>query len=190
MSATRTPKRRIKKPAPPAVYVPHNATILSVDTAEKSGWCLTHNGGYVFSGMVRSSNPAAVSDVIKMAIAHAAPDGSHVVLVLEKPHAQRGRRGGHRTNIATLVGMGAARGTWLTMWKLAGMPASRVVSVAPDVWRRRVMGGQGAVAEQVVASAWAKREVTQPDEAAACCIAQWARFAGEVVAVLPKVQPC
>lgn len=166
------------KVAPSPVALP--CVTLNVDTASRSGWCITVTGIYVSSGqhdMLHQAErtTAACDAAVELGRANKLP----VVLVYEKPFR------------------GTSQGQWIGAWKLAWRAAggvqSRVVGVYPSQWRARVLGGRYASAprdvvrpvEQRTAGLIAHREVGG-DEAAAICISRWATFAGEVAEKLPK----
>ena len=171
--------RKVRKPKPAPSMVPHAAVVMSVDTAELSGWAITVCGKLVAYGEID------MLENVKAAIAACAEsvrfgaDRLPVVMVYEKPF------GG--TN------QGAYVGAWKMAWRAAGGVAKRVVGVYPSTWRARVLGhgAVGAKREQVramevrAASVIAGR-VTGPDESPAIMIGQWGARCGEVREKLPR----
>jgi hypothetical protein len=182
---------RKKKPRLPASVTPHSCVILSVDTAQRSGWCVYVDGKYASSGEIDMLDPSLSTDqcglsgwstdrVCLHALWECAEyEGRPAVLVFERPFR------------------GTTQGQWIGAWKQAWALNSghkrRVCGVYPSSWRARVLGPGWARAgrEQVrkmelaVAARIAGRDV-KPDEAAAICIGDWATKAGEVLALLPK----
>jgi hypothetical protein len=138
--------------------------LLAVDTAKSSGWCLLQGGKYVDSGQCD-----AFGSVPRELCARAVALNPKAVLVLEKPF------GG---NLATLTGLGAARGCWLSAWRSAtGRKTDvRVVSVLPQVWRSQLFGATASFAlqEKLTAQLVSRKTDIGADEAAASCIARWA----------------
>jgi Holliday junction resolvasome RuvABC endonuclease subunit len=113
--------------------------------------------------------------------------GPHVV-VIERPFVAKF---GQTT-------MGTADHIWRKRVEEAGLKR-RIVRVYPASWRARVLGKGWASAsrelvrarENVVASAIAEIDDSRkmhPDAAPAICIGKWACFAGEVLAVLPRLK--
>lgn len=139
-------------------------TLLCIDVARSSGWCLRCGGAYSDSGQVDAFGEAP-ADLCRRAI----EIDRKAVLVLEQPsHGNR----------ATLVGLGAARGAWLAAWKNAtGLRTlARVKSVYPATWRSKLFGNVSgfALQERLHAQLVSKKTDPGADESAAVCIASWA----------------
>lgn len=147
------------KSTPPTAPV-----LLAVDTAKRSGWCLLQNGKYVDSGECDAFG-SAPRELCARAIAL----NPKAVLILEKPF------GG---NLATLTGLGAARGCWLSAWRSATgrKTTARVRSVLPQTWRSELFGTSAGfpLQEQLTAQLVTGQTNIHPDRAAAICIARWA----------------
>lgn len=135
--------------------------VLAVDTAKTSGWCIvTDEGRYFYSGECNAFS-ADVTDACKLVLSH----DPKAVLMLEKPsHGNRSQ----------LVGMGAARGAWLSAWQQAGGKKPR--DVFPATWRSQLFGdtAKNPTRERLAAQVFSKKTGVGPDEAAAVCIARWA----------------
>lgn len=135
--------------------------VLSVDTAANSGWCITdQDGRYVDSGEVN-----AFVHETKLICSRVVDADAKSLLLLEKPsHGNRSQ----------LVGMGAARGAWLSAWVQAG--GKKPKDVFPATWRSKLFGNTGKVPtqERLAAQVFSKKSEVGPDEAAAICIALYA----------------
>jgi hypothetical protein len=139
-------------------------TILAVDVAATSGWCIRTGGEYHSSGQCDAFGPEPL-EVCRRALGLDRKSR----LVLEQPsHGNR----------ATLVGLGAARGAWLSAWQAAtGLSSStRVKSVYPATWRSQLFSTSCGfqLQERLHAQVVSKKRSLGPDEAAAVCIASWA----------------
>jgi hypothetical protein len=174
-------------------FVPRNvpAVVLAVDTARRSGHATGIEGKRIGSGACDIYSPI-VDEVVLAALNVADNHALPAVLVLERTVHYTGK--GQRRGAGAGVGLGAAIGVWKSAWVRNGGVKSRVVTVAPNVWRPRVLGhgmGQASredarVAELQYARAVTGRYDVDADEAAAICILAWAWRAPEVLKVLPK----
>lgn len=194
------PKRPKVRLAPS--YTPHECVLLTVDTAEHSGWSIRVRGELVNWGEVDMLDPSKSSDrsgegsgwdadrVCLHALEECAfGNDLPVVLVYELPF------GGTR--------QGQYIGAWKRSFIGAGGAKARMHGVYPSTWRARVTGL--AVAERVIArrgdNARAQREIARSpsgagqdwatiqvggDAASAICMSVWAMYAGEVAKRLPK----
>lgn len=165
--------------------MPWDAVLLAVDTARRSGWCVSVQGKRVESGEVDTEQQSATLDnLVLWALRLGDTGGLPVVLVLEKAW------GG---NTSMLQSLGGARERWLRPWRDAGQARGRVVLVNPATWRSAVLGGYWATAkrdnvrvhEQLVAK-HLKGSPAGPDEAAAILIARWGSHAAVVGKALGK----
>jgi hypothetical protein len=140
--------------------------VLAVDTARSSGWCITQGGKYV-----DSCQCDAFSDEPRALCARAIALDPKAQLVLERPF------GG---NLATLQGLGAARGCWLSAWRAATGKKTdvRVTSVYAQVWRSQLFGSSAgfALQERITAQLMTRKTHVGADEAAAICIGRWANL--------------
>lgn len=108
------------------------------------------------------------------------------MLVLERPW------GG---SAATLEGLGAARHAWTMAWRLGherfGFLLKNVVRVYPATWRAALFGRTKGTKplELARASKLFGAKVTDPDMAAAICIAEYACRCGEVGALVRRKRP-
>jgi hypothetical protein len=164
---------------PPPTLTPHAATILTIDPGETSGWAIWVNGQLRNHGTsdVFVEDPSVLIEHLKTR--YLAP----YIAVVERPFLAKF---GQTT-------MGTADQIWRKRLEQAGL-GPRTVRVYPASWRCRALGkGWGSVErelvrakEQEVACRLTGKAFMHPDAAAAVCIGQWACFAGEVLAVLPK----
>lgn len=200
MIPRRTTGGRPKQRLAPS-YEPWPCVLITVDTAERSGWAITVRGKSVEWGEVDMLRPerstwlpaaaicpvATASSVCALAALLGAQHKLPLVLVYELPFG------------------GQYQGGWSGSWKAAFMAAggvkSRMRGVQASCWRARVTGlgqatrdvarrGDMARAQREVAAIhgaadWTKVELGG-DEAAALCMAVYARHAGEVGKLLPK----
>lgn len=138
-------------------------TVLGVDTAANSGWCIFHQDRYHSSGELRAMDARRVRQVVALAVAL----DPKCVLVLEKSF------GG---TLKTVSGLGAARGSWLASWQeINGLKtAARVKLVFPQTWRSSLLGSTAKtpLVEKLRAQLHAGR-MTGPDESPAICIAEY-----------------
>lgn len=135
-------------------------THLAVDVAASSGWCIRQDGRYVDSGQCDAFGDGPL-DVVRRVIAL----DPKAIMVLEKPsHGNR----------ATLVGLGAAKGPWISAWKhatgLRTLP--RVKERFPATWRSRLWGDtrKFPARELLTAQVMSGRKAMGADESAACCL--------------------
>lgn len=170
-------KRKVKRPAVPWF----DAVILSVDTAQVSGWCSMQHGRVLGSGEFDVLKyTASPQDLCKRVLTYAEDRSLPCVLVYERPF-----RG---------TAQGQYVGLWKSAWVASGGHKARMVGVYPATHRARVLGGKYAsakrdvvkAAEMQLAAAVTGKYVVGPDESAAVCIALWASHAGEVADKLPK----
>lgn len=138
--------------------------VLAIDTARNSGWCLTADGKYVDSGECD-----AYGDAPREVCRRAVELDAKAELLLETAF------GG---SLATLRGLGAARGCWLSAWRWATgkKTTARIRSVMPQTWRAALFGATAgfALQEKLTAQVFSRKTDPAPDEAAAICIARWA----------------
>lgn len=182
--ATARPRSRREAPAPR----PWLCVVLAVDTAKRSGWCISVSGQRVDSGELDTDTVIAsrlLARLVRWAVDLGARGGLPVVLVLEKAW------GGSTIIQASL---GAARERWLRAWREAGESPGRVVLVQPGTWRSVVLGSDSIgtkrdvvrAVEASFASTLMGRPVTGGDECAAILIARWAGQAAVVGKVIGK----
>lgn len=139
--------------------------VLAVDVAKTSGWCITDaEGQWAMSGEVDAFSQDVI-DICRLALQM----DRKAVIALETPsHGNR----------ATLVGLGAARGCWISAWKNAtGLKTTpRLKNVYPATWRSELFGNTSKfpTQERLSASMFSGKQSVGPDEAAACCIARYA----------------
>lgn len=169
----------MKKSRPGPSSTPNACVTLNVDTAQRSGWCLSISGVYISSGefdlLKHPNQPRAICDAaLELGRANDLP----VVMVYEKPFA------------GTSQGMYV--GAWKMAWHQAGGVKTRFVGVYPATWRARVLGRGMSCAkretvrpvEQRMGASIAGRPVGE-DEAPAVCISRWSAWCGEVRTKLP-----
>lgn len=182
--ATARMRSRREAPAPR----PWLCVVLAVDTARRSGWCISVSGRRVDSGELDTDTVVAsalLSRLVRWAVDLGASGGLPVVLVLEKPW------GGSSVIVASL---GAARERWLRAWREGGQSSGRVLLVQPGTWRSAVLGsGSIGLTRDVVRGLEASfvahlmgRRVAGGDECAAILIARWASQAAQVGKVIGK----
>lgn len=170
-----------KRPAP--APKPWECTILSVDTAQLSGWSTYECGAFLDSGEIDTTDECEVEFIVLQALQLCTPPP---VLVLEAPY------GGWKSpgQVKTLVALGAARERWERAWKAAGEAKGRIVRVQPSTWRAATLGNIRGLdrneirkREQQAAGVIAGRP-TSPDESAAILIGRWAAYASKVGEVI------
>lgn len=135
-------------------------TLLAVDVAASSGWCIRQDGRYVDSGQCDAFGDGPL-EVVRRVIGM----DRKAVMVLEKPsHGNR----------ATLVGLGAAKGPWISAWKNAtGLRTlARVKERFPATWRAKLWGDtlKNPLREKIAAQVMTGKRDPGPDESAACCL--------------------
>jgi len=168
---------------------PNSAIILAIDPGKRSGWCLSDSGA-----RIRSGHAAAIGelrDVVVSAIGHAEAQPAPLVIVAER-WSQHGR-----WTAAAQAGTSAQWGRWLAVIeeakaafvipRIGRMDLIRpIVRVDSNVWYRALGGSTRDKREERLAYAMRRSGTDDPDEACARCIAEWATFAPEVDAVLPR----
>lgn len=202
--APKAGRRRGRNAVPCPTLASNRCITVSVDTARKSGWCITAPGKVVVdSGTVDIMGHADLVKIIKRARNIALQQGlpkRAVVLVLEQPWRgkPKGEKHARRSQHFVVRGLGGARHAWLSAWCEAFETKAphRVVSVMPQTWRKAVLGITGgpelpakemATATRLRGVSHAPRDI-KPDEAAAICIGRWSQHSGEVAAVLAKLK--
>jgi hypothetical protein len=193
--------KRARKPKLPPSVTPHQAVVLCVDTAERSGWALYIDGTLRGFGEVDMLRPEFSRDLWGVSGWNAARVCMHalwecsrqladVVLVFERPFR------------------GTTQGQWIGAWKAAfvaqGGRKAAMVGCYPATWRARALGSpnqkrdEARETEQQLATQVIRRDMPKlagiraedvraaSDAAAAIAIGQWAIRAGEVGAKLPK----
>lgn len=160
--------------------------VLGIDQSDKSsGWCLKpiSTDRYtslrpVAHGVARNhADRVAVLEVVQREVVHLSG-----LLVMFEDHSGIPASKGWGT--PTLLGMGAARQAWATALDFLAHMHSRRADVAPDVWRKRVLGtasgGKDACKLRAIlwASARVERDISDDNEAEAIAIAEWAAFDG------------
>lgn len=164
---------------------PLNAAILGVDTAANSGAAIRVQGRLVMSCEVNIERPEQVTEVVLYLGMVAERFKLPIGVVLERPWGGPSR---------TMLGLGVARGSWLTALARAGIPKRRVVSVMPNTWRSAVFGSHWVRAARAdirahelgTARAAVKRLDIGSDEAAAIWISYWGCYSPEVEHRLSK----
>lgn len=161
--------------------------ILAIDPGKVSGVALAIGSRVV--DVVRVTCAAERRGIVLDALTVAEREGAPLVVVVEQwtvgAGHSRAKDGKTRWTPATMLGLGAQRGRWLEALDLAGVPASRIVSVTPAEWRAvlsplpRRTTEQAKASAIVIARGLLGREVG-PDEAEAACIARWASSAAVV----------
>lgn len=155
--------------------------ILAIDPGAKGGWCVRSD---VWAAGAASS--AEMRRAVCTGAVERARERDRPLVVV----AERWTAGGARGH-AQWVGLGGAWGRWAEALELAGVPATRIVRVYPQTWRKvlaglpRRTGEQAKASAQLVARGLLKRECGS-DEAEAACIALWAESASEVAEVAKR----
>lgn len=193
---TRRPRR--KKPEIPDSYHPHECVVLSIDPGRVSGWAVLVRGVECHYGQSNDTEEWARAVCVALEIGD--ERGLPVVVVMET-WSQGSRKTDARFGAPVLLGLGAAQGEWKRLLALAKVPKRRLVTVYPQTWRARVIGGPmnrttaewKAAAKGVAEAAFGRLmrptiegHLLGPDAAEAVCQAIWASRAGKVGAVLPK----
>lgn len=166
--------------------------ILAIDQAATSGWAMARvTDGKVSelrSGTAKTSDErkAVVSQLVwadYIVSAQAMPVPSqhalkHVQVVFEDHGGFHFGRG--NMSMASVLGMGAARGRWLEQLEGVGLKKSRIQSVSPKAWRKAVLGLAGNASSErakqaALLYARAKYGLScTDDEAEALCMLAWA----------------
>lgn len=161
---------------------PWLACVLSVDTAENSGWAFWRDGTLVDSGEVDTRKSEVLDALVADFVLVAEPGERAKALVMEKPW------GG---STPTVIGLAMARERWERAWKDSGEAMGRIVRVHPSTWRAKVIGKihglkRDAIRERElqVAQRIANRIDLGYDESAAIGIGYWGSSAGEVGRVI------
>lgn len=183
------PKRQKKPKLPwPAVDVPHQCTILTVDPGKVSGWCLWSRGRIIDSNYESViANSSSIDDVFDQFLKE---DGPHV-LVVERPF-------GSKFGTAS-SGTGAGDVMWREKAKLRKIRA--IVRVFPNSWRSKALppGWAGIakrgeirkeeerVALELLKEGFPEITAIHSDIAPAVCMTTWAARSGEVLEKLMKL---
>lgn len=181
------PSKRSRVTAPVMIQ-PWNCTVLGIDTASKSGFAVRVRGALKASGELDTTDRALVAWVIQRGLQAALDSQTCLVVILEAPY------GGNRT---TLLGLGAARERWMSVFREYGVAKRRILFAMPAKWRRPLFGPAATRARREQIRAWelaaAQAETglasIGPDEAAAIGISRWGARAPEVGRVLPRPRP-
>jgi hypothetical protein len=175
-------RKKVTAPSPK----PWLCALLSIDTADNSGFALYVQGELKEFGEVQTKRADLVLEIVSRAKELADAAGLPLVLVLEKAWGGK---------LRVVLGLGAARERWMGAWRAAKCVQSKVVQVTPSVWRAPVLGSYYASkvpdraeirrAEQTMAAGLVGAEVG-PDAAPAILIGRWASHAPEVGDALGK----
>lgn len=156
--------------------------LLSIDQAQCSGYAvgLLHDAPayrsfeLIGSGVVKKC--VERSTVLNQAIALAGLDVDELVVILEDHSDFYFGRG--NASVASLLGMGAARGRWEEQLDIQGHPLKHRYKATPGEWRKAVLGlprnatAERAKAESVrYAMAFDQTREFSPDAAEALCMA-------------------
>lgn len=140
------------------------SALLALDVARSTGWCIVVDGAYHSSGECD-----AFSDEPRTICARVIELDAKARVVAERPF------GG---SMATLIGLGAAKGAWEAAWRAAtgNRTVVRWRSVYPSTWRSQLFGSTASFAlqERLTAQLMTRKTDVGADEAAACAIARWA----------------
>jgi len=154
--------------------------VLSIDQAKCSGWALLNAPLCTERPTTLGIGTAKSAEDRRCVLGRAmeAGDIGELLVVLEDHSRFFFARG--NASIASLLGLGAARGRWEERLSDAGHPESMRFTVTPQVWRREVLGLAGNVkaeraksAAVLYATACGSRDVTA-DAAEAYCLGVYA----------------
>lgn len=148
---------------------------LGIDQARRSGWAICDSDhGIVLSGVATKCPHRILA--IQRAILWAADRARPLVVVVEDHSRIPLKANRTKRATATILGMGEARGRWLEICELLGLPWC---AVPPSEWRPRVLGISPYThtsPAKAAAIRWARdrggAEVSD-DEAEAQAIAWW-----------------
>lgn len=163
-------------------YRPHQAGILGIDAATKSGWSLFLRGKLYESGTTRSAEERF--EVLKRADNVTLDDGLPLIAVVEDWSP------GSWKSWVAIARAYEARGRWLEQLELLGV---QVVSVQVNEWRKDLYGWRSMrkgiprkmakeMAKARVKSVYGKQ--VSDDEAEGILIGEWGCRAGEVAVIL------
>lgn len=184
------PKPRAKKAPLPRLDAPTQCILLSLDTANTTGWCIRVCGAIVDHGEHRlytDAGMACTHAIINNLVNLRNKTGLPIVAVSERSW------GGH-------LGMGrtTAFGYWLHALRSIGVHMKRIIEVYPSTWRAVVLPpGMATAKRDIVRAAEMEAALAMVlpgtklghDEAPAIMIGAWAEKAGEVANALPNA-PC
>jgi hypothetical protein len=181
--------KRARKPAPPDSFTPWLCIVLAIDPGRKSGWALFIAGRLDAHGD-GNTHDARTAAVLR-ALDRSKVLGLPLVVVGETWKASRNAKTDARMNPATLAGLGAAWGLWAAALEMAGVPKARVMRVAQNDWKRKVVGTSYAKHAATLLTVRrllniAKDAPIPEDELAAMGIGLCAIRLGRVGAKLPK----
>lgn len=179
-AGARAKAKRPKKKPPPPCLVHHEACVLGIDPGEVSGWAIWQRGELVKYGVILDVFGPLPAELAAHFLRYRGPH----VAVVERPF---------RVQFGTQTNIGTADRIWRKRFEEARIPFVRVY---PSSWRSKVLGkGWGNASrdlarakEQEVARGIAQVTSIHPDAAPALLMGKWGCFAGEVLAVLPKLK--
>jgi hypothetical protein len=173
-------------------YAPSH--VLGIDQASTSGWAIAviavqpiagqvvqHGVAKDHAGRVRALDEAlkhvqgCIDDLLIVF-----EDHSGFSMAYGSNRSADGRHQAPTRNAAAILGLGEAKGWWVSLLEGLGHPASLRLKVSPQDWRARVLGcsqsiGTDALKERALR--WAKAHVrhglVDHNEAEGICIAAW-----------------
>ena len=163
-------------------YRPHDAVVLGIDPASRSGWSLFVRGKLIGSGVVESTGERL--DVLQMAAEVFTDEGLPFVVVAETWSP------GSWKSWNAIAAVHEPWGRWSEQLELIG--CSLIVRVLVNEWRRDLYGKNAVssmprkmakmLAKQRVKSVYKK--TVSDDEAEAILIGEWGCRAGAVAAAI------
>jgi hypothetical protein len=145
-------------------------TILSIDQASNSGWCIQvlKNSQYVYH-----SSGSCSTALERQSIVDTACELGRPVLAVYELHAAFGPR-------KVCMGLGRALGAWLQALELRSVTGRSLVAVRPQQWRSELLGlsarcgtDEAKEAARVFASQFVGSNIDDLDESEGIAIGRW-----------------
>lgn len=158
--------------------MPNNCVILGIDPGKVSGWAIFHKANFIDAGIAKTNGE-------RLSSFNRALDLSRlweVPLIIGREVWSAGGWASHKA----MIGMGSAWGKWEVL--LEEVPKSRILTVTPATWRKKILGLDPGryIKEQAKQTAVVycrvkfSRDLTDHNAAEAICIAYYMVFDDKV----------